>query len=130
MITNNFTTIDEYIAGCPPRVAALLQTIRETIRAAAPEAEETIAYMMPAFKQHGPVAYFAAFKNHIGFFPTSTGIAAFQHELSGFKTSKGTLQLPLDQPLPLDLITQIVQFKVAENLEKAALKKAGKKKSS
>ena len=130
MITNNFTTIDEYIAIHPPQIAALLQTIRETIRAAAPEAEETIAYMMPAFKQHGPLVYFAAFKKHIGFFPTSTGIAAFQKELSGFKTSKGTLQLPLDQPLPLDLITQITQFKVAENMEKAALKKTAKKKPS
>ena len=119
--------IDEYIAASPEEVQPILQKIRETIHNAAPDAVETISYAMPAFAQHGVLVYFAPFKHHIGFFPTGSGIAAFQGELGDYKTSKGTVQFPLDQPIPYDLIRRIVQFRMKENLEKAAAK--GKKKS-
>ena len=111
-------TIDEYIASCPPNIQALLQQIRATIHEAAPNAEETISYQMPAFKQNGVLVYFAAFKNHIGFFPTAQGIEAFKDKLAGYKTSKGTIQFPLDHPLPLDLITEIVRSRVKANTSK------------
>ena len=110
--------VDFYIAGFPPATKELLELLRETIKKAAPEAEEVISYQMPAYKSHGMLVYFAGYKNHIGFYPTGSGIANFINELSGYKTSKGTVQFPLDQPLPLELITEIVKFKVAENLEK------------
>jgi uncharacterized protein YdhG (YjbR/CyaY superfamily) len=123
-----YQTIDGYIATCPVDVQPKLQEIWATIRAAAPEAQETISYQMPAFAQNGSVlVYFAAFKNHIGFYPTPNGIESFQQDLSKFKTSKGAVQFPLDQPLPLDLITRIVKFRMEQNLAKAAAK-AGKKK--
>lgn len=118
-------TIDAYIAGFPEAVQAILCQVRETIRKAAPEAEEGIAYGMPAYKLNGPLVYFAAFKNHIGFYATPTGHEAFQQELSQYKQGKGSVQFPLDGPMPLDLITRMVTFRVAENEAKA-----GKKKSS
>jgi uncharacterized protein YdhG (YjbR/CyaY superfamily) len=121
-----FGSIDEYIAAFPEDIQKLLEEVRATVRAAAPEAEERISYQMPAFAQKGILVYFAAMKHHIGFYPTSSGIQAFQAELSPYKTSKGAIQFPLDKPLPLDLITRIVRFRVEENLKKAETK-AGKK---
>lgn len=118
MKPTGYKTIDEYIATFPPNTQALLQQIRATIRKAAPDAEETISYNMPAFKQNGVLVYFAAFKNHIGFFPTAQGIEAFKDKLAAYKTSKGTIQFPLDQPLPLDLIAEIVQYRVNTNTSK------------
>ncbi|HEU4784958.1 MAG TPA: DUF1801 domain-containing protein [Ktedonobacterales bacterium] len=117
-----FHTTDEYIAAFPADVQALLQAVRATIRAAAPDAEERISYGMPAFAQEGNLVYFAALKNHIGLYPTSSGIAAFQQELSAYESSKGAVKFPKDQPMPLDLITRIVQFRVTENLNRAAAK--------
>jgi uncharacterized protein YdhG (YjbR/CyaY superfamily) len=120
-----FGTIDEYIARFPADVRAQLATMRATIRAAAPEAEERISYQMPAFALHGNLVYFAALKRHIGFYPTSSGVAAFQDELAGYESSKGAIRFPIDQPLPVDLITSVVRFRVAENQERAAVKRGG-----
>jgi uncharacterized protein YdhG (YjbR/CyaY superfamily) len=115
--------IDEYIASFPKDIQEILQQIRATIHETAPEAKETISYQMPTFTLEGNLVHFAAFKNHIGFFPTPSGVASFQKELSAFKTSKGTIQFPLDEPVPFDLIRKIVLFRVKENLAKAAAKK-------
>ena len=122
------TTIDEYIAQYPEDVQAIMTRIRAVIKESAPEAVEKISYQMPAFAQHGNLVYFASLKNHIGFYPTGSGITAFQAELAGYESSPGAVKFPVDQPLPLDLITRIVQFRVAANLENAAAK-AGKKKA-
>ncbi len=119
-------TIDEYIANYPPGIQEILQNIRRTIRAAAPEAEEAISYQMPTFKLQGNLVHFAAFKHHIGFYPTPSGTAKFQKEISAYKAAKGSIQFPLDQPIPLDLISKIVKFRVKENKAKAA-EKAKKK---
>jgi uncharacterized protein YdhG (YjbR/CyaY superfamily) len=113
-----YKTIDEYIATFPENVQSILKELRETIRDAAPQAEEIISYQMPAFKQNGILVYFAAFKNHVGFFPTSSGIAAFKEELSEYETSKGTVRFPMDKPIPLDLVKKIVRYRVEENLDK------------
>ena len=126
--TGGFSTIDEYIASFPEDRQALLEAVRATIHAAAPDATERISYQMPAFAQEGNLVYFAALKNHIGFYPTGSGVAAFQDEIAGYESTKGAIKFPIDQPLPLDLITRIVQFRVTENLNKAAAK-AGKKKA-
>lgn len=120
-------TIDEYIAGFPPDVQVILEKMRETIRKAAPGAEEKISYQIPAFALKGNLVYFAAFKNHIGFYPTSSGTQAFKKELSIYEGSKGTVRFPKDKPLPLTLIRKIVKFRVAENIKKAEAK-SGKKK--
>jgi uncharacterized protein YdhG (YjbR/CyaY superfamily) len=119
-----FHTIDDYIAAFPADVQALLQAVRATIHAAAPDAEERISYGMPAFAQEGALVYFAALKNHIGLYPTSSGIAAFQQEISAYESSKGAVKFPKDQPMPLDLITKIVQYRVSENLNRAAAKRS------
>jgi len=119
-------SIDEYIAGFPEETKRILERLREMIRAAAPGAEEKINYQMPAFYLEGNLVYFAAFKNHIGFYPTSSGIEAFKHELSAYEFSKGTVRFPLDKPLPLKLVSRIVKFRVAENLKNARLR-SGKK---
>ncbi len=111
--------IDEYISSFPKNIQSLLQELRNIIRKAAPEAEERISYKMPAFYQKGILVYFAAFKNHIGFFPTASGIAAFENELSEYKTSKGTIQFPLDKPLPPDLVSRIVKFRIGQNMGKS-----------
>jgi uncharacterized protein YdhG (YjbR/CyaY superfamily) len=117
MKSTGFKNIDEYIAAFSPEIQTLLCQLRVVIHEAAPEAEETISYQMPAFRQNGVLVYFAAFKNHIGFFPTPTGIETFKNKLSAYKTSKGTIQFPLDQPLPLDLIKAIVRARVKQNKE-------------
>ncbi|MBE2236844.1 MAG: DUF1801 domain-containing protein [Caldilineaceae bacterium] len=119
-------TIDEYIAGFPPEVQAILQKLRTTIRAAAPDATETINYQMPTFTLHGNLVHFAAFKQHIGFYPTPNGIEKFQQALSPYKSAKGSVQFPLDQPIPYDLVSEIVKFRVAENLAKATAKRKRK----
>jgi uncharacterized protein YdhG (YjbR/CyaY superfamily) len=120
--TSSFQTIDEYIATFPADVQKILQELRAVIKAAAPEATEKISYQMPTFFLHGNLVHFAAFKNHIGFYPAPRGIEAFQEELSRFKGAKGSVQFPIDQPLPLELISRIVKFRCHENLEKAAAK--------
>ena len=115
-------TIDDYIAGFPPDVRDILESIRAVIRAAAPDAEETISYQMPTFTLKGNLVHFAAFKKHIGFYPTPTGIEAFKDELSTYAGGKGSVQFPLDKPIPLDLIRRIVEFRVQENLAKVEAK--------
>lgn len=122
MMQNAPTTIDAYIADCPKDVQEKLELVRATIQQAAPEATEAIKYAIPTFVLHGNLVHFAAFKNHIGFYPAPTGLEAFKEALSVYKTGKGSVQFPLDQPMPLDLITRIVQFRVGQNVEKAALK--------
>ena len=115
-------TIDEYIAGFPADVQEVLQKIRMTIHEAAPEAREKISYQMPTFYLNGNLVHFAAFKEHIGFYPVPTGIEKFKKELSVYKQGKGSVQFSLDQPMPYDLITKIVKFRVEENLAAAAAK--------
>ena len=115
--------IDAYIRMFPPEVQVMLSSLRQTIREAAPEAEETISYQMPTFKQNGALVHFAAYKKHIGFYPTPSGIEAFKEELSAYERSKGTVRFPLDKPLPLDLVSEIVKFRVRENLEKKKTKR-------
>lgn len=110
--------IDAYIAAFPPDVQHKLQALRAAIHAAAPQAQEAISYQMPTFKLRGNLVHFAAYKGHIGFYPTSSGIAAFRQALSAYHTSKGAVRFPLDAPLPFDLVKQIVRFRVEENLSK------------
>ncbi len=119
-------TIDEYIAGFPQDVQVILEKIRRTIRKAAPAAEETISYQIPTFTLKGNLVHFAAFKKHIGFYPTSTGIEKFKKELSAYEGAKGTVRFPLDKPIPLDLIARIVKFRVKENLARAEAKRKKK----
>lgn len=123
MDTSPAKNIDDYIARYPAEVQAILQKLRETIRKAAPEAKETINYMMPTFTLEGNLVHFAAFKNHIGFYPAPSGIDQFRNELSKYELSKGTIRFPIDQAIPLELVTKIVQYRVQENLNKAAAKK-------
>lgn len=120
------TNIDEYIAGFPPEIQSLLEKMRATIRAAAPQAVEAISYQMPTFKLEGNLVHFAAFKHHIGFYPTPTGVAEFEEELSAYPRGRGSVQFPLDQSIPYDLVYRIVKFRVQQNLEKAAAKKRKK----
>jgi uncharacterized protein YdhG (YjbR/CyaY superfamily) len=121
------TTIDDYIAGFPKDVQVILEELRATIRKAAPEAEETINYQIPTFTLNGNLVHFAAYKNHIGFYPTPSGIAAFKKELSAYEGAKGSVQFPIDKPLPLRLITKIVKFRVKENLERTERKVKNRK---
>jgi len=113
-------TIDEYIAAFPRDVQEILEKIRQTIHKAAPAAEEAISYKMPCFKLKGNLVYFAAFKKHIGFYPIPSGIEKFKDELSKYEQGKGSVQFPLDKPIPYDLIGRIVEFRAQENLNKAA----------
>jgi uncharacterized protein YdhG (YjbR/CyaY superfamily) len=118
-------SIDEYIATFPEVTQKILEELRATIKASAPEAEEKISYQMPTFALKGNLVHFAAWKNHIGFYPTSSGTQAFKHELSIYEGAKGSVKFPIEKPLPLELISRIVKFRVAENL-KSAEKKSGK----
>lgn len=118
--------MDEYIAGFPSDVQAILEKIRMTIRKAAPAAEETIKYQIPTFTLEGNLIHFAAYKKHIGVYPAPTGIEKFKKELSIYGSGKGTLKFPLDNPIPFDLISKIVKFRVKETLKRAEAK--GKKK--
>lgn len=115
--------IDEYIAGFPEETQEILELVRATIQKAAPDATEAISYAIPTFKLNGNLVHFAAFKTHIGFYPAPTGGEAFKKELSVYKTGKGSVQFPIDEPMPLGLITRIVKFRVKENMEKAKAKK-------
>lgn len=120
---SGFSSIDEYIATFPEPVQAVLQELRATIKAAAPDATEKISYQMPAFALKGNLVYFAAWKNHIGFYPGSAArLEPLKDQLAAYASTKGSIHFPLDKPLPLDLITRIVELRVAENLEKARLK--------
>lgn len=116
--SKNITSIDDYIAQFPENIQEILEQLRKTVRNSAPESEETISYQMPAFRQKGILVYFAAFKNHIGFYPTPSGIEKFRKGLSGYEVSKGTVKFPIDKPIPLDLISKIVKFRVKENSTK------------
>jgi uncharacterized protein YdhG (YjbR/CyaY superfamily) len=118
-------TIDEYIAGFPAPVRAILRRIRSTIRDAAPGAEETISYRIPAFRFHGMVVYFAAFQKHIGIFPPVSGDARLQKAISPYAGEKGNLRFPLDRPIPYGLIRRIVHARVKQNSVKAAAKRRG-----
>lgn len=120
--------IDEYITGYPEEIQKTLEQLRATIKKAAPKAEETISYGIPAFKLNGILVWFAAHSKHVGFYPRGSGIEAFKNELSIYKGAKGSVQFPLDKRLPLGLITKIVKFRVTENLQKA--RAIGKKKKS
>jgi uncharacterized protein YdhG (YjbR/CyaY superfamily) len=122
-MTTQFETIDDYIAAFPEHVQVLLQQMRATIRAAAPEAKEAIKYGMPTFVLHGNLVYFAGFKNHIGFYATPNGNEAFASQLADYKQGKGSIQFPLSKPLPLDLVTKMTQFRKAENEQKAVIKR-------
>lgn len=116
MIGATAKNIDDYIAGFPKEIQAMLQQIRATIRKAAPGAEEAIKYAIPTFVMNGKnLVHFAAFKNHIGFYPTPTGIESFKKELSKYKQGKGSVQFPLDEPMPLALITKIVKYNLLRN---------------
>ncbi len=115
--------IDEYIAGFPPEVKEILEQIRITIREAAPDAKEAIKYRMPTFVLNENLVHFAAYKNHVGFYPTPSGIEKFKDELSSYKNAKGSVQFPIDKPIPLKLIRKIVAFRVKEIQAKASEKK-------
>ena len=117
-----FASIDEYIAAFPEETQRILEEIRAVIKAAAPEAEEKISYQMPTFFLKGNLIHFAAFKNHIGLYPTPSGTEAFKEEIAKYKSAKGSIQLPIDKPMPLKLISRIVKFRVAENLQKVKTK--------
>lgn len=119
-------TIDEYIAQFPPDVQAVLDKMRETIRKAAPKAEEKINYQMPTFVLHGNLVHFAAYKTHIGFYPTPSGIEQFKDEIAKYTWAKGSVQFPLDQPIPYALVARITKFRVKEVAARAAAKTAAK----
>ncbi len=125
MATKNATstTIDEYISAHAPEVQAILQKIRQVVRSVAPDAEETISYKIPAFKLHGVLVYFAAFKHHIGFYPPIKGDAQLEKAVAPYANEKGNLRFPLNQPIPYELIKHLTQFRVKQNLAKAAAKK-------
>jgi uncharacterized protein YdhG (YjbR/CyaY superfamily) len=122
-----FKTIDEYIAAFPGDIQKILGGLRVTIKAAAPDAEERISYQIPTFFLNGNLVHFAAYKKHIGFYPTSSGIRAFKHELAAYELSKGTVRFPIGKPLPLKLISKIVKFRVSENLNKAEIRSRKRK---
>jgi uncharacterized protein YdhG (YjbR/CyaY superfamily) len=119
---NRHVTIDAYIVAFPPEIQTKLSELRAAVQSAAPDANETISYQMPAFAQHGILVYFAVWKEHVGFYPTSSGMRAFESELSNYECSKGAVRFPIDKPLPLDLIRRIVEFRVEENVKKAEVK--------
>lgn len=116
-------TVEDYIADFPPETQVILRKIRKTIKQTAPDAIETMSYKMPAFKLNGkPLVYFAAYKNHVGFYATPTGHEAFAESLSKYKQGKGSVQFPLNEPMPLELIAEIVKFRVEENMRRAESK--------
>jgi uncharacterized protein YdhG (YjbR/CyaY superfamily) len=121
-MAKNNPEVDQYIAGFPPETQKLLEEIRLTLRQVVPEAEEKIGYGIPTLTLNGNLVHYAAFKNHIGFYPAPRGVAAFKEELAQYKGAKGTVQFPLDKPLPLDLITRIAKFRIEQNREKADIK--------
>ena len=127
--SKQFKTMDEYINTFPEDVRHILNELRQTIKEVAPEAEETINYQIPTFTLNGNLVHFAAFQNHLGFYPTPSGMEVFKKELSQYKGAKGSVQFPIDQPLPLPLIRRIVEYRVKENAERKQKKKTNIKKS-
>lgn len=117
-----FRTVQEYMSALPPPARAKLESLRKTIRQAAPEAEESISYNIPAFRWNGMLVWYAAFKKHIGFYPRASAVAAFKKELGGYKVSKGAIQFPLEKPIPTGLVKKIVKFRVKENGIKLSLR--------
>jgi len=113
-----YQSVDQYIAGFPTKTQEILQSLREKIQEFAPEATEKISYQMPTFALHGNLVHYAAYKNHIGFYPGASGIKAFEHALSSYKSAKGSVQFPINKPLPLDLISEIVKYRVTDNIER------------
>ena len=126
--STKFKTVDEYISAFPANKKKILRQVRQTIKQAAPQAEELISYNMPAYRYNGMLVYFAGYKNHIGFYPITSAIKAFKKELAAYEGAKGTVRFPLDKPLPLGLISKMVKFRVKENEAKALLKKKKKSK--
>ena len=126
-IKKNYSSIDEYISIFPQEVQKKLIELRATIRASAPEAEEKISYQMPTFALKGNLVHFAAYQKHIGFYPAPSGIQEFKKELSVYEGAKGSVKFPIDKPLPLELISKIVKFRVSENLKNAEAKLSKKK---
>ncbi len=122
-----YESIDAYVASFPDDIQSILQALRESIKSAAPDAQEKISYQMPTFALKGNLVHFAAYRNHIGFYPAPSGIEAFKDELASYKSSKGAVQFPINEPLPLELINRIVEFRVAENLQRAEMKSKKKK---
>lgn len=118
----NITSVDTYINSFPPATKKQMEKLRSLIRKAAPKAEELISYKMPAYKLHGVLVYFAGYDHHVGFYPMPSAIDKFYPELSKYKKAKGTVQFPIDETLPAELITRMVKFRVDENMEKASLK--------
>ena len=122
--SKRYTSVDEYLADQTEKTREMLEDLREIIKDAAPQAKEKISYNMPAYDVHGVLVYFAGYKGHIGFYPTGSGIKAFQKEIAGYESSKGAVRFPLDRALPETLITKIVKYRLKQNLEKA--EKTGK----
>ncbi len=120
-------SVDEYILRFPPEIQDILQTLRKVIKEAAPDAEEKISYQIPTFALHGNLVHFSAYPKHIGFYPAPSGISEFKRELSAYKGAKGSVQFPIGQPLPYELIGEIVRFRAAENIQKAEAKLKRKK---
>ncbi|GAB3525499.1 iron chaperone [Emticicia fontis] len=127
MLNNAAKNIEEYIGSFPEDVQQILEKVRAIIQTCAPEAKEDIKYAMPTFVLNGNLVHFAAFKNHIGFYPAPTGTEAFKEDLAPYKTGKGSIQFQLDEPIPYDLIKKITLFRVDENLKKAKTKSSKKK---
>lgn len=125
--TDILNSIDAYIASFPEEIQSKLKQLRNTIRAEAPEASEAIRYGIPTFTLHGNLAHFAAYSNHIGFYPAPSGIKAFEQELQPYKHAKGSVQFPIDEPLPLELVAKIVRHRVQENLQAHEIKSSKKK---
>ena len=125
---SRFRSVEEYFAALPPHSRTLLQEVRSAIWAAAPQAEELISYNIPAFRLEGLLVWYAAFKSHVGLYPRVSAMEAFDKELAAYKKAKGSVQFPLDQPMPLELIAKIVKYRVKENKEDALRKqkKTGK----
>jgi uncharacterized protein YdhG (YjbR/CyaY superfamily) len=119
----SFTTVDEYIQSFPVSTQKLLKQLRTLVQKAAPKVEEVLSYHMPAYKQHGIVVYFAAYAKHIGFYPMPGAIKEFKKDIAVYKSARGSVQFPLDKPLPTALITKMVKFRVKENLQKMEAKK-------
>lgn len=116
-------SVNEYIASADPQAKKALRDIRKTIRAAAPKAEEVISYQIPAYKYHGMLVFFAAWKNHISLYPAPWGAESLKNEMAAYEGSKGTIKFPLDKPMPLTLIKKMVEYRLKENEMKAVLKK-------
>ena len=121
-----FNTVPQYIALQPPAIKKGLNVLRSTIRKAAPNAEEIISYNMPAYRQHAVLVYFAANNSHYGFYPTSSPMEAFKEKLAGFKTSKGAIQFPFNEPIPVKLVTDIVKWRLKDDLARQLIKKERK----